>query len=82
MMGSIKTALGISLCLPTLPSAERVSKCPRITAKLCFALATNPGVQRGEAPLRFFSSPRLGARGLARGIDAEGLCTGFPLSRE
>jgi len=40
--------------------------CLRITGKLCFARATHRGVQRGEAPLRFFYPPRLGARGLGR----------------
>jgi len=48
--------------------------CPRITGKLCFARATHQGVQRGEAPLHLFSSPKNGGhRGLKTLMPAEAI---------
>ena len=43
-------------------------QCRRITGKLRFARATHRGVQRGEAPLRSFRSPKSGGQGVE--IDA------------
>jgi hypothetical protein len=49
----------------------------RITVKLRFTRATRRGVQRGEAPLRFFSSPKNGGGGLK--LSTKTLPTDFAL---